>query len=245
MEPLKTTGIVLRASRAKNSSLALSVLSPDLGKISIWARGAQSPKNPMHHGCTLLSYGEFVLLPRGEMYSLSSASPIHSFYRLREDVEKLSYAVYFAELGGLLFGEGTDASEAVRLLLNTLHYLEQDLKAPLDLKVLYEIRLMQAAGFSPHTDGCIHCGAENTVAFSPEAGGLLCSACSALPPLSRAAHALLCGYAEKNLKTALDHTGGDAAAELAPLCEHFVRHHTELNPKSLAYLHNIQNIVNS
>ncbi len=245
MEPLKTTGIVLRASRAKNSSLALSVLSPELGKISIWARGAQSPKNPMHQGCTLLSYGEFVLLPRGEMYSLSSAAPITSFYHLREDVEKLSYAVYFSELAGLLFAEGTDASEAVRLLLNTLYYLENDLKAPLDLKVLYEIRLMCVAGFAPHTDGCVRCGAENVISFSPMHGGLLCEGCSASPPLSPAARTLLCGYAEKSLKTALDHVGGDAALELAPLAEAFVRHHTELTPKSLEYLHKIQNIVNS
>ncbi len=245
MEPVKTTGIVIRTTMGKSSSLALTVLSPDMGKINIWARGARSLKNPMHSGCTLLSYGEFVLLPRGEMYSLTAAAPIRSFYHLREDVERLSYAVYFAELAGLLFGEGTEAAEAVRLLLNTLHYLEQNLKDSLDLKVLYEIRLMCAAGFMPHTDGCMQCGSERAAAFSPQAGGLLCSTCSPLRPLSPAALALLRGYATGGLKTALDFSGGAAAEDLAHPIEQFVRHHTDLAPKSLAYLHRIRNIVNS
>jgi len=245
MEPVKTTGVVIRTTAGKNSSLALTVLSPDMGKISVWARGAKSQKNPMHSGCTLLSYGEFILLPRGEMYALTSASPLRSFYHLREDVEKLSYAVYFAELAGLLFGEGTDATEAVRLLLNTLHYLEQDLKDPLDLKVLYEIRLMCVAGFMPHTESCMQCGSPDAAAFSPQAGGLLCSACSPLRPLSPAALSLLRGSTEKGLKTALDFAGYAAAAELSDPVERFVRHHTDLSPKSLEYLHRIRNIVNS
>ncbi len=243
MEPLKTTGIVIRTASGKNSSLALTVLSPELGKIRIWARGARSQKNPMHSGCTLLSYGEFIVLPRGEMYSLTAASPIRTFYHLREDVEKLSYAVYFGELAGLLFEEGTDAKEAVRLLLNTLHYLEQDLKAPPDLKVLYEIRLMCAAGFMPHTSDCVRCGAAHPAAFSAQDGGLVCGACRPLPPLSPAALALLRGYTEKGLKTALDFSGGQAAEELAPFIERFVTDKAELVPKSLTYLHRIRNIV--
>ena len=97
MEPLKTTGVVLKATKSKNSSLALSVLSPDLGKISIWARGVRGGKNAPHSGCALLTYSEFVLLPRGEMYTLMQVTPIHTFYHLREDVLKLAYAVYFAE----------------------------------------------------------------------------------------------------------------------------------------------------
>ncbi|MBQ7033421.1 MAG: DNA repair protein RecO [Clostridia bacterium] len=244
MEPLKTTGIVIRTSQGKNSSLALSVLSPDLGKISVWARGARSWKNPMHSGCTLLSYGEFILLPRGEMYSLSSATPIRSFYHLRENVEKLSYAVYFAEMAGLVSEEGTEAGETVRLLLNTLHYLEQDLKDPQDLKVMFELRLMCTAGFMPHTEGCMLCGCDDAPVFSPEAGGLLCTACSPHRPLSPAALSLFRGYVEKGLKTALDAKGGDAATELAGAVERFVRHHTELVPRSLEYLHRIRNIVN-
>lgn len=245
MEPLKTTGVVLRTTRAKNSSLALSVLTPDLGRISVWAKGAYSPKNPMHSGCTLLSYGEFVLLARGEMYTLCSAAPIRSFYHLREDVEKLSYGVYFGELAGLLFEEGTEAEEAVRLLLNTLHYLEVGEKSPRDLKMLFELRIMIAAGFAPHLDGCVHCGNESAAAFSPGEGGLLCADCSPLRPLPPDALSVLRGYAEKNLKTALDFSGDNVADVLGPICEQFVRHHTDMYPKSLEYLHRLENIVNS
>lgn len=245
MEPLKTTGVVLRTTRAKNSSLALTVLTPDLGRISVWAKGAYSPKNPMHTGCTLLSYSELVLLPRGEMYTLCAAAPLRSFYHLREDVEKLSCGVYFAELAGLLFEEGTEAEEAVRLLLNTLHYLETGEKSPRDLKMLFELRIMTAAGFAPHLDGCMRCGSADAAAFSPGEGGLLCAACSPLRPLPPDALTMLRGYVEKHLKTALDFDGDSIADILGPICEQFVRHHTDIYPKSLEYLHRIWNIVNS
>ena len=244
MEPLKTTGVVLRATRAKNSSLALTVLSKDLGRLSVWARGAQSPKNPMHTATQILSYGEFVLLPRGEMYLLTAAEPIRFFYHIREDVEKLSYGVYFAELAGLLFAEGTEAEEAVRLLLNTLHYLETGEKNLRDLKMLYELRIMMAAGFAPYLDGCMHCGNENAAAFSPGEGGLLCTDCSPLHPLPETVLKVLRGYTEKSLKTALDFDGEAVADILSPLCEQFVRLHTDTYPKSLEYLHRLGNIIN-
>ncbi len=244
MEPLKTTGIVLKVTKCKNSSLALTVLCPDLGKISVWARGIRSGKNTQHAGCVLLTYSEFVLQKRGDMYTLLSACPIRTFYHLREDVVKLSYGVYFGELAGLLYGEGMESSDAVRLLLNTLHYLEKDLKAPLDLKVMYELRLMCAAGFTPFVDGCIECGSREAFTFSPSGGGLLCRACSPLLPLPKSAVSLLKGYVRCSLKQCLNHDGGAAAKVLAEPVEQFVRYHTDLFPKSLAYLHRIRNTVN-
>lgn len=244
MEPVKTTGIVLNVTKCKNSSLALSVLCPDLGKISVWARGVRGGKNTQRSGCVLLTYSEFVLQKRGDMYSLCSACPLHTFYHLREDVVKLSYGVYFAELAGLLFGEGMEARDAVRLLLNTLHYLEQDLKDPVDLKVLYEIRLMCVAGFAPFADACMECGNEEAYAFSPKDGGLYCRACSPLLPLPKSAVSLLKGYVRCNLKQCLSHDGREAAKALSEPIEQFVRYHTDLFPKSLAYLHRIRNTVN-
>ncbi len=244
MEPVKTTGIVLKATKCKNSSLALSVLSPDLGKISVWARGVRSGKNTQHSGCVLLTYSEFVLQKRGDMYTLCSACPVRTFYHLREDVVKLSYGVYFADLAGLLFGEGMEAKDAVRLLLNTLHYLEKNLKSPRDLKVLYELRLMCAAGFAPFVEGCMECGNTEAFAFSPSAGGLLCRACSPLLPLPKSAVSLLKGYVQCSLKQCLNHDGGDVAKVLEDAVEQFVRYHTDLFPRSLAYLHRIRNTVN-
>lgn len=244
MEHAKTTGIVLKVTKCKNSSLALSVLSPDLGKINIWARGVQSGKNTQRSGCVLLTYSEFVLQKRGEMYTLCSACPIKTFYHLREDVVKLSYGVYFAELAGLLYGEGMEAKGAVRLLLNSLHYLENDLKDPLDLKVMYELRLMASAGFAPYVESCMECGNSEAYTFSPSHGGLLCRACSPLLPLPRNAVILLRGYVSCNLKACLNHSGKEAAKILEPSVEQFIRYHTDTSPKSLAYLHHIRNTVN-
>ncbi len=244
MNDVKTTGVVLKVTKCKNSSLALSVLSPELGKISVWARGVRFGKNTQRSGCVLLTYSEFVLRKRGDMYTLIAACPIRTFYHLREDVVKLSYGVYFGELAGLLYGEGVEAKAPVRLLLNSLHYLENDLKDPLDLKVMYELRLMSAAGFTPFVDACMECGNEEAFAFSPAEGGLLCRSCSPLLPLPKSAVSLLRGYVKCTLKSCLSHNGKAAAKILEPAVEQFIRYHTDLTPKTLTYLHRIRNTVN-
>ncbi len=244
MEPFKTTGLVLRTSAPSESSQVLTVLTPDRGKISIWARGIKSTKNPMRAGCAVLCYSEFILLPRPGMYSLTGCTLLQSFYHLREDIEKLSYAAYFAELSALVTKEGIEAEAPLRLLLNTLHYLEHNKKTAADLKILYELRLLSAVGFMPCTIGCIHCGNPKAYILSPKSGGLVCSACGEGRPLSPPAAHVLHAYTCGPLKAALDFNGQSFVSELAAPVEAFMRYHLDAQPKSLAYLNRMQNIFN-
>ncbi len=243
MNPLKTNGLILRTADSKNSSQVLTVLTPDLGKIHVWARGVRSHKNPMHAGAGLFCYSELVLLPRPGMYTLTGCTLLHSYYYLREDVERLSYAIYFAELAGIVIKEGMEADAPLRLLLNCLHYLEKGKKDPADLKMLYELRLLSLIGLRPHTKNCIRCGSKEIVAFSVADGGTLCAACGGTS-LSRADLAVLQGYVEGGLRAALEFNGERQVPILAPLAEEFVRYHIETELKSLEYLNRIRNIVN-
>ncbi len=244
MEPIKTTGLVLRTSSPTESSQALTVLTPDYGKISIWARGIKSAKNPMRAGCGVFCYSEFILLPRPNMYSLTGCTLLEGFYPLREDVEKLSYAVYFAELCELSAKEGIEAREVLRLLLNALHYLAHDKKSAEDLKILFELRLLSAIGYMPCTIGCVLCGTPEARILSPKSGGLVCAACGKGQPLSAAAVHVLHAYTCGPLKPALDFDGQSVKDELAAPVEAFLRYHIEGQPKSLAYLKRMQNILN-
>lgn len=243
MEPLKTTGIVLRTVQT-GSSRVLTVLTPSLGKISIWARGVRSSKNPMYAGCAVLCYSEFILLPRRDMYSLTGCSLLQSFYHLREDVVKLSYAAYFAELARIVTSEGVDASSLLRILLNTLYYLEEGKKDARDLKMLYELRLLSTVGFMPCTTQCILCGAEDAPFFSTARGGLVCKNCGGNGhALSAAARSVLHGYVHQPLRKALDLDATPVLPELSAPVESFLRHQIEMEPKSLEYLNRIRNIL--
>ena len=115
MQPIKIRGIVVRSTDVGDYNKMLTVLSGEKGRISIWAKGVKSPKSKMAAACSLLCYSEFVVTARGDNFTLSQATVIESFYHLREDIEKLSCAVYFAELAVSVCQEECGAEDVIRL----------------------------------------------------------------------------------------------------------------------------------
>ena len=83
---------------------------------------------------------------------LDSAEPIRIFYRLRESLSRLSLAMYFSELVRLSVREHQTPEEncfVMRLMLNTLHYLENGERSEALLKSIFELRLMTELGMMP------------------------------------------------------------------------------------------------
>ena len=93
-----TAGLVLRETETKESDKILTVLTPELGRISVIAKGARSRRSKYTAACQLLAYGEMTLRRKGEWYYLAEASTIELFDGVRQDIERLALAAYFAEL---------------------------------------------------------------------------------------------------------------------------------------------------
>lgn len=176
MGPLKTMGIVIRATQTGDYNKMLTVLSRDLGKISVWARGTKSPKHPAAASTSLLCYSEFVLNKRKDIYSLSSATLEEGFYGIRNSLQKLSHAMYFSSLAENVCHECIESDEIVRLLLNTLYYLNKEKKEINDLRLMYELKLLTYSGFSPNTAICSICG-KKPLFFDSSVGGAVCEDC--------------------------------------------------------------------
>ncbi|GHU53360.1 hypothetical protein FACS1894132_05290 [Clostridia bacterium] len=105
-----------------------------------------STKNKNASVTGMLAYSEFVLTPSKDFYYIKEAEPIRIFYGLREDLDKLSLAFYFTKLA-----RESNESETLRLLLNSLHFLEKSkMSLPL-LKAIFEIRLLTELGYAPLT----------------------------------------------------------------------------------------------
>lgn len=152
-----TTGLVLRQTVTKETDLILTVLTPDLGRISVIAKGARSKKSKYSAACQLLTYSEMTLTERGEWYYLGEASTIELFDGVRQDIVLLSLGSYFAELcEAVCMPEA--APELLRLLLNALYALSVLRKAPAIVKTAFTFRLMAISGFEPYCDGCAVCG---------------------------------------------------------------------------------------
>ena len=192
-----TAGLVLRETETKESDKILTVLTPELGRVSVIAKGARSRRSKYTAACQLLAYDEMTLRRKGEWYYLAEANTIELFDGVRQDIEKLALAAYFAELTEAVCQDAMAAADMLPLLLNALFALGTLGKPDRLVKTAFVWRLLAEAGFAPLTDGCAVCGRE-----SPEApmldvtqGVLRCGGCAAggglsLPLTDSAARAL-------------------------------------------------------
>ena len=155
-----TAGLVLRETETKESDKILTVLTPELGRISVIAKGARSRRSKYTAACQLLAYDEMTLRRKGEWYYLAEANTIELFDGVRQDIERLALAAYFAELTEAVCQDAMAAAEILPLLLNALFALGTLGKEPRLVKTAFVWRLMEAAGFAPLADGCAVCGRE-------------------------------------------------------------------------------------
>ena len=118
-----THGLILRDTDTKETDKILTVLTAEMGKISVIARGARRKNSRLAAACQLFAWSEMTLYRRGNWYYLDAAEPEELFSGLQKDLVRFSLAAYLAELTEFVAGEETEAGELLRLLLNGLYAL--------------------------------------------------------------------------------------------------------------------------
>ena len=183
---IKTDGIVLREVAYQDSDKLLTVLTREYGKLTVRARGVRSSRSRSKAACQLLAYSEFTLLERGGRYVVTEATAKEMFPELRNDLELLSLASYFAEAAEAVCAEETTSPEILSLLLNALYALCYLHKEPRLVKAAFQFRLMALAGFEPLASGCAVCGREEPEAPMLDVvhGVVHCGGCKRLGGLS-------------------------------------------------------------
>ena len=174
-----TKALVLRGVDYKESDKILTLFTQDQGKLTASARGCRKKGSPLAAGCQLLSWGELVLYDYQGRWTVREASPERMFQGVRDDLDKLALACYFAEVTELLAVEGEANPQLLSLMLNSLHVLDK-LHKPLALvKAAFELKAMCLAGYEPLLDGCAVCGAEypEEPRFHLREGVLHCARC--------------------------------------------------------------------
>lgn len=176
---LKTDGVVLKNSKFGEGDLMLTLFTKKVGKLQAVSKGAKGKKARLSPGIQLFSYGEFVLYKGRELYQVSQVDTKDAFYKLREDVEKLSNASYILELTNAVITEGQTNNRLFNELVKCLHILA-NMKSDYETIIkAYELKLLSYSGFRPELDHCVNCGATNfeNPRFSFKEGGILCINC--------------------------------------------------------------------
>ena len=110
---LTTQGIVLRETNYKEADKILTVLTRDWGKRTVKARGCRRKNSKLTAASQLLVYSELTLSERGEFTTLTEADPLEQFWSVRQDLETLALASYFAEVAEASAQEGETCGAAL------------------------------------------------------------------------------------------------------------------------------------
>jgi DNA repair protein RecO (recombination protein O) len=240
---MKTEGLVLRTNDYGEGNKIVTIFSPDLGKVSIMARGAKKPKSRLSSISQPFTYGNYLFYKGSQtgMGSLSQGEIIESFRDFRQDLTKMAYAAYFAELVDKLVEDGDRNPFVFQLLLTTYHYLDDE-KDPEILARLFEIKMLTVGGYRPELNQCVACGnIEGTFGFSVKEGGFLCDQCQHEDP--QRIRMQLSSLKVLRLLYKLDvHRLGNISVkpetkeELKKVLWLFMDHHTPLRLKSRSFL---------
>ncbi len=236
-------GVVLRVTPTKEADYILTVLTDALGKVSVVARGARRKSSRIAAGCELLAFSELTLYQRGNWYYVDEASTISLFDGLRQDIELLSLASYFAEMTECVTAEDESVPELLSLLLNALYALSELHKPQTLVKAAFELKLLALSGYEPLLDGCAVCGAHNpkTPVFDVRQGVLLCRDCAPRGgadtlPLDAGSFAAMRHVLLAEPKRMLSFTlTGETEARFAAVCEAFARAQLDRRFKTLDF----------
>ena len=152
---ITTKGIVIREVMMGEADKLLTVLTPELGKITVRCRGVRTLKSHRFAAAQLYIYSDMILTEKDGLYSLSEADPIESFFDIRLRLEAIACSNYFADLVNTVTVEGEGDAEIMRLFLNSLYALayRHELSIPL-VKAVFEARLAALLGFMPDMTAC-------------------------------------------------------------------------------------------
>ncbi len=157
---LKTEGIVTKTTKYSESSLIVTIITKDFGRISAIANNVRHSKSHMLAGLQLFAYSEIVVhesRSKTGLYKLNEMSVIEGFADIRTSLEKLAFASYFAEAANAAIAEDEPETEILSLLLNSLFALDRGLCPADKIKMVFQWRLSAIAGYEPQLDKC-SCG---------------------------------------------------------------------------------------
>lgn len=178
----KTKAIVLGYHSLGEVDRIVAFHTEDFGKIRAVARGARRVKSRLCGRLEILTFGMLVFYERAgkDLHVVNSFDVIEPFQALREDLLKMAYSSYLAELIQQVELTGDLSASTFNLMLEAMSMM----KTTDDPEVLvraFEVRFLNDAGFSPRLDSCLRCsrdvGGSTKLKFDIAGGGVLCGEC--------------------------------------------------------------------
>lgn len=189
MSIIKTDAILLKKRELRETSFLLDFYTRESGKIRGVIKGVRSPAPQFGANYEVFTLDRIVFYEKKnkDIFIISQCELVDFFPGLRNDLERLGYAFYYAELIDSAVEPGQKNTEIFDVLVETLKALSGPASAKRVTRV-FEIRLLKALGIMPSLKVCINCGKSAFVLegarFSLK-GGILCGGCFKADPHAR------------------------------------------------------------
>ena len=168
-------GVVLRRRDSGESDASITLLSAELGKFDLVARGAKKPTSRLKGVAEPLSAGTYTFAKGKARKFVTQAQPERGFPLLRSDYDRLNIALAFAELVGEVAPYEEPSDELYELVVTCLRFIESHPK-PVVALVWCETELLKLTGFLPSFAICTVSGESVQEAepyISPSSGGYI------------------------------------------------------------------------
>lgn len=153
----------------------------DYGKVRAVAKGAKRLKSRLAGKTEILNYGELIYFERAgkDLHLINSFDIIEPFQTIKEDLMKMAYCSYIADLIQHITSEAYSDPDIFDLMLSALYVI----KFADDIEIIvraFEIKLLEKMGLNPRLDLCVICASEindEVPKFSIQSGGVICGKC--------------------------------------------------------------------
>jgi DNA repair protein RecO (recombination protein O) len=177
---VSTEAIVLKSFDYRETSRIATFFTLRHGKMSGVMKGIR--KDPRKFGSSVdrFTINDIVYYrySRSDLHLISQCDLKQFYFNIRKDYRKNLAAHYMLELVDVILPIEQPNSKVYQLMLDFLGSLE--ISNDIDKLVhLFQIKILQLSGFSPHLDSCVKCGRaiKGKARFSMKEGGLICSHC--------------------------------------------------------------------
>ena len=176
---LKVTGIVLSEFPLGESDKRLTILTKEMGKIPVIAKGCRKATSRLHAISQALTAGHFEISAGRQYNYLNSGECMDTFGYVKDDLDRILYSTYFAEVTEYFAVEGQKEVHMLNLLWVTFSAMKKQLIPLSMIRRIFEFKILQYAGMGMECFVCTGCGSEeNLTAVSPLRGGVLCARCA-------------------------------------------------------------------
>ena len=160
MQTFSTNAINLKAYVLNETDKIVVMYSEDKGLMRCVAKGVKKPKSKLGGRMEMLVANKLLLRKGKNLDTVAQADTINSFYKIRQDMDKMMYAIYCAEII-INFGVENDpsAEEVYSLFYNCLQKIA-DSSSTVDVLLVvlrFQLQILQIVGYALELDGCANC----------------------------------------------------------------------------------------